>query len=46
MIPIFYPMPIPIGGDEKLPLGASIAIVVVFVAVIAFLIWAIIDCRK
>ena len=45
-MPIIYPIPIPVSGDDKIPVGAAVILIVLFVAVVAFMIWALIDMRK
>ena len=44
-MPIFYPIPI-YCTEEKVPIGVSIILVAMFIALIAFIIWAIIEERK
>lgn len=44
-MPIFYPIPI-YCTEEKVPIGVAIILIIMFIALIAVMIWAIIEQRK
>ena len=45
-MPIFYPMPMPVSGNDKIPVIVAVILIALLIAEIAFMIWAFIDMRK